>query len=162
MSEDLQERDVVLSLKPSFKFWYNMFPIVLTTIVVLILVAYLSFGLESPKISLTLLFWYFIIIVVVSPIFIFITKERFKRYYYKFYNDRLVFTDSFIDYSQKEITYINMQEVTMHQTFVQRFFDIGTIHIYTSAENGSRNGIYLQNIYNVKTNFELVKEVLKK
>ena len=48
----------------------------------------------------------------------------------------------------------------MAQTFIQRFFNLGSININTAAETGVNNGIIMRSIYNVKEIYIQIRKVV--
>ena len=47
----------------------------------------------------------------------------------------------------------------MRQTFIQRYFDLGSVILYTNAETGLGNGIFIKNISNVQEIYKQIKEI---
>ena len=48
----------------------------------------------------------------------------------------------------------------MRQSFVQRWFNIGNIVLYTNAETGIGNGIQIINVENVHDVYKQIKEIV--
>lgn len=78
---------------------------------------------------------------------------------YTFYNDRVVFRDSFLNVSEKELKYKNIREIAKRQTFIQRYFNIGNIVLFSNAETGFTSGVFMINIENVDDVYRKVKEI---
>ena len=71
-----------------------------------------------------------------------------------------IYKDSFINLAEKEVKYKNIREITMRQTFFQRLFNLGTIILFTNAETGFGNGIFINNVENVKDVYNQIKTVV--
>ena len=87
-------------------------------------------------------------------------KKQYENYNYDFYRTKVIYRDSFLNVSEKEVKYKYIREVTMRQTFVQRFFNIGNIILFTNAETGYGNGIYVHNVENVSDIYKKIKTII--
>lgn len=145
--ESIDDDTIQLSVTPTYK-WSYMSMSYIITFFILILV--LAIPLLFQSIILTIfavlvLFMLFGLIIGVSSAF---TRRQYNAYEYNFYKTKLIFKDTFLDLAEKEIKYKYIREITLRQTFFQRFFNLGHITLYTNAESGSSNGITLMNIEN--------------
>ena len=70
-----------------------------------------------------------------------------------------VFKDNFLNVAQKELKYVYIREIIKKQTFVQRWFNIGNIIMYSNAESGYTSGIALVNVENINEVYKKVKEI---
>ena len=50
----------------------------------------------------------------------------------------------------------------MSETLIQRLFKLGTIRMFTNAESGFSNGIFIMNVANSKEVYEKIKEIVNK
>ena len=48
----------------------------------------------------------------------------------------------------------------MRQTFIQRYFNIGNIVLFTNAETGLGNGIYIMNVEDVQDVYKNIKSII--
>ena len=48
----------------------------------------------------------------------------------------------------------------MRQTLFQRFFNLGNIVLYTNAETGYGNGIFIVNITDVQETYKKIKTII--
>jgi len=80
--------------------------------------------------------------------------------YYDFYKTKVIFQDSFLNKSEKEVKYKYIREVGMRQSFFQRFFGLGNIILYTNAETGYANGIMINNVENAEQVYKNIKELI--
>lgn len=88
-----------------------------------------------------------------------INKKQYKNYTYDFYKTKVIYKDSFLNVSEKEVKYKYIREITMRQTFIQRYFNLGNIVLFTNAETGFGNGIFIKNIENVQEIYKQIKEI---
>ena len=73
----------------------------------------------------------------------------------------LLIAFSFIlNLSEKEVKYKYIREVTMRQSFFQRFFNIGNIILFTNAETGYGNGINIVSVENVQDVYRNIKSII--
>lgn len=149
----MSEKNLKLLVKPSFKFGYYILPYIIIYLV-LITILYI----------ITLSFILCLILIVFCVLFlifkIFVLKTQYSCISYSFFDDKLVLRDSFFNVIEKDIRYKDIKEVTMAQTFIQRFFNLGSININTAAETGVNNGIIMRSIYNVKEIYIQIRKVV--
>ncbi|WP_342271781.1 PH domain-containing protein [Candidatus Tisiphia endosymbiont of Parasteatoda lunata] len=67
--------------------------------------------------------------------FCFICSLRFSYLFDEFIidKDKISYTNSFINYKQKNIKYEDIKEITLKQNFIQRWFELGIISMTTNA-----------------------------
>ena len=100
------------------------------------------------------------VMAVIYGISYIFSKKQYDNYTYDFYKTKVNYKDSFLNVSEKEVKYKYIREVTMRQTFIQRFFNIGNIILFTNAETGMGNGICIVNVANIQDVYKKVKEVI--
>ena len=159
IDKKILDTEVQLRVKSKFKFWYMILPYLsIYTIVILV------FSLIMSVISIDVGCWTFLIgfsiLVIVLLIKAALNKKQYDSFCYDFYKTKIAYRDSFLNLSEKEVKYKNIREVTMRQTFVQRYFNIGDIILRTSAESGYRNGINILNVENVQDVYKKVKSII--
>lgn len=157
--EKIEDNEIRLKVKPTFKFWYMMFPTV-CVFLMLVLMVVLPISAEEPEVGVGLCVIFFVVFAVITGIIVFFKSKQYKHLTYDFYATKAVFEDSFLNLAQKEVKYKYIREVTMRQSFVQRWFNIGNIILYTNAETGIGNGIQIINVENVHDVYKQIKEIV--
>jgi len=173
-------KEVLLEVRPTFKFTYIVLPKLLKELIVfipfIIMMIYFistmnrmtsSYGYSSSSIGLSA-FMPIILIFIGVPLLrilfvigkAFFDKKQYQNYVYTFYGDRVVFRDSFLNVSEKELKYRNIREITKRQTFIQRYFNIGNIVLFSNAESGFVNGVFMVHIEDVDDVYRKVKEII--
>ena len=158
--EKIDDNEVKLNVKPKFKFWYMMFPTVCLFLICM-LAFILPISAVDSAVALGLFFMALIFFAIVVGIIVFFKSKQYKHLTYDFYATKVIFEDSFLNLAQKEVKYKYIREVTMRQSFVQRWFNIGNIILYTNAETGVGNGIQIINVENVHDIYKKIKEIVK-
>ena len=157
--EKIDDNEVKLNVKPKFKFWYMMFPTVCLFLICM-LAFILPISAVDSTVALGLFFMALIFFAIVVGIIVFFKSKQYKHLTYDFYATKVIFEDSFLNLAQKEVKYKYIREVTMRQSFVQRWFNIGNIILYTNAETGVGNGIQIINVENVHDIYKKIKEIV--
>lgn len=81
--------------------------------------------------------------------------KRNKKCFYRFYNDKLVYCNTYFIRKIKQIKYSEMKEIRYSQGFIQSKFNLGEIYILTNG-NILNKIINFNNIPNVKKNYEKI------
>ena len=157
--EKVDDNEVKLKVKPIFKFWYMMFPTVITFLICILMVVVPS-SMAGPEVALGMFVVLFVIFALIVGIIVFFKSKQYKHLTYDFYSTKVIFEDSFLNLAQKEVKYKYIREVTMRQSFIQRWFNIGNIILYTNAETGIGNGIQIINVENVHDIYKQIKEIV--
>ena len=157
--EKVEDNEVKLKVKPKFKFWYMMFPTVCLFLMFALMVV-LPIGITEPEVGVGLCVMFFVIFAVITGIIVFLKSKQYKHLTYDFYTTKVIFEDSFLNLAKKEVKYKYIREVTMRQSFVQRWFNIGNIVLYTNAETGLGNGIQIINVENVHDIYKQIKDIV--
>ena len=152
----MEKDEIKMEIKPTFKLLYEFIQNNALTLVILIL-------LTIPIIQMKMILVYSIILVGYA-VFIILNlvykRFRYKGMNYIFYQDHLIYTDQFFHKNEIEIKYNDIKEIRYSQTFLERFFKIGTIIINTNSGNFLYNGIEIPKIDNLKENFDKMREVI--
>ena len=127
--EKVEDNEMKLKVKPKFKFWYMMFPTVITFLICILMVV-LPASMAGPEVALGLFVMFFVIFALIVGIIVLFKSKQYKHLTYDFYSTKVLFEDSFLNLAQKEVKYKYIREVTMRQSFVQRWFNIGNIICY--------------------------------
>lgn len=85
---------------------------------------------------------------------------QYKCLSYKFFNDHLIYEDSFLNQHRKNIEYVNIKEVEIRRTIADRILGYGIIVIYTSAEN-LNNGLVIYSIKNPQECYDKIQNIIK-
>ena len=157
--ETVDDNEVKLKVKPKFKFWYIMFSTIISFLICVLMVV-IPASTAGPEVALGLLVILFVFFALIVGIIVFFKSKQYKHLTYDFYATKVIFEDSFLNLAQKEVKYKYIREVTMRQSFVQRWFNIGNIILYTNAETGMGNGIQIINVENVHDVYKQIKEIV--
>lgn len=157
--EKVPDTEIQLQVKPFYSFGYMVLP---TLIGVLIFDLFMSLIMSMASIIAGLIMFLFIFLVasVILGIKVGINKKQYDHYTYDFYRTKVIYKDSFLNFSEKEVKYKYIREVTMRQSFIQRWFGLGTIILFTNAETGFGNGINIINIRNADDTYKKIKTII--
>ena len=158
-ADKVVDKDVQLHVKPTFSFGYMVLPSLLIFGVIILFISFISF-MASPTVGLGIFVISFGLLAVILGITTLINKKQYDNYSYDFYKTKVVYKDSFLNVSEKEVKYKYIREVTMRQTFIQRFFNLGNIILFTNAETGFGNGINIVNVKDVQDVYKSIKSVI--
>ena len=157
--EIIPDIDIQLRVQPSYKFGYRVAPaVIILGIFIIILGAMISMLNIIAGIAICLFITLINGLIIGIPEFL--NKKRYDNYYFDFYKTKIVYKDTFVNVSETEIKYKHISEISMRQTFIQKFFNIGNIVIVTSAETGVDSSIYIKDIENVEDIFKKVKKMV--
>lgn len=160
VKEKVVDDTVKLNIKPTFKFWYLAVPYLFIFLIISSMFLPILAIPNSTDIFVLVILGVFAIMVLVTLISIIITKKQYEAYNYDFYKTKVVYSDSFINISEKEVKYKYIREVVLRIGFFQRWFNIGTITLYTNAETGMGNGISIYNVENAEKLYKEIKELI--
>ena len=163
-TEKVEDNDIQLTVKPTFKFAYLVLPGLIIWLVLIAITAGImelsyseegvhGFGFMFGGIGL-------LIVLVIIAIKVAFQKRQYAHLTYDFYKTKVLFEDSFLNLQQKEVKYKYIREVTMRQSFIQRWFNLGNIILYTNAETGFDNGISITNVESVQDVYKKIKEII--
>lgn len=159
-AKNIQDTDILLRVKPNFKFSYMILPSYICWGVIILILG-LMLGIGSMEAGLSIIILGFIILSLILGIKAIIKKKQYNNYYYDFYKTKVIFRDSFLNLSEKEVKYKYIREITMNQTFIQRFFNLGNIILFTNAETGFGNGIFIINVENSQEVYKKIKTLIE-
>lgn len=158
-NDKILDTEIQLRVQPTFKFGYMVLPSLIVYIV-FILILGAMFMFLSPIAGVVVTIIGFVILAVAMGIKVAINKKQYDSYTYDFYKTKVIYKDSFLNLSEKEVKYKYIREVTMRQTFIQQYFNIGNIILYTNAETGFGNGIFIINVENVNDVYRQIKSII--
>lgn len=157
--EKISDTQIQLRVQPTFKFGYIVLPSLLVYSIFILIFSSIM-GIISASIGFKVFFVCIFIMAIIIGIKTAINKKQYECYCYDFYKTKVIYKDSFLNLSEKEVKYKYIREVTMRQTFIQRFFNIGNIVLFTNAETGFANGILIMNVENVQDVYRDIKNVI--
>ena len=161
-TEKILDNEVQLNVKPTFSLGYMTIPTIIIYWSIAIILAIILGILESRIATATIVvaIFGFIIYGLFGGIGLLFKKKQYDNYSYDFYKTKVVFQESFLNKSEKEVKYKYIREVAMRQTLFQRFFNLGNIVLYTNAETGYGNGIFIVNITDVQETYKKIKTII--
>lgn len=159
VKEKISDKEVQLNVKPTYKIGYMVLPYIITFIVLLVCIV-LPVSVGTDGIGILIAGMIFVIFAIIFGISYLFTKKQYDNYSYDFYKTKVIYRDSFLNVSEKEVKYKYIREVTMRQTIIQRIFNIGNVVLFTNAETGVGNGICIVNVENVQEVYKKIKDVI--
>lgn len=160
LKERIPDTEIQLRVKPSFKFGYMILPFLIIYGIFIIIIG-LIFSIMSIGIGIVVALICFVILALILGIKTVINIKQYDSFCYDFYKTKVIYKDSFLNLSEKEVKYRYIREVTMRQTFIQRYFNLGNIVLFTNAETGYGNGIYIMNVENVQDVYREIKSIIE-
>lgn len=157
--EKIDDKEVQLNVKPTYKIGYMILPYVFTFVILVACIGLPMLAI-SASVAIAVTGGTFIVMAIIFAIAAFFSKKQYDNYSYDFYKTKVIYRDSFLNVSEKEVKYKYIREVTMRQTFIQRFFNIGNIVLFTNAETGMGNGICIVNVENVQDVYKKIKTAI--
>ncbi len=156
------DKEVIYTVKPTYKAIYMLFPMFITFLIILGCLSPVAFIDSSSDVGMGVLTFFTIFFAVIILLQYIFTKKQYDAYEYNFYKTKIVYKDGFFNKSEKEVKYKHIREIVMSETLIQRLFKLGTIRMFTNAESGFSNGIFIMNVANSKEVYEKIKEIVNK
>lgn len=178
----MEEEGLIFKLSPSYNFIYELAmptgrkiakSLLLLMVFIIIYIAvtigknYIPLdGLEYMKdIDVIGIFNIVGIILIIIQFIVFISKTvlqivQYKSTRYSFYDDHMIYEDSFLNQHKKVIRYNNVREIEIRRMIWDRLNNSGVIIIYTNAENETSNGLILYSIKNTDYWYKKIDEVV--
>lgn len=182
MNENNNE-EILYQVKPRFNLVYEMFmptgrkikKSFLVTILMIIIEILLSLSTNYLDVlnvqilqNYTLLSILKLIVLLFSLVFaikfianVVIQKMQYNSISYTFFKDYMVYEDKFLNQRKKTIDYLNVKEIEIRRTVLDRILGFGIVIIFTSAENRKNNGMVIYGLKNPKEVYEKVSGVIK-
>lgn len=111
---------------------------------------------------LHIVFWVMMIVLFIRTIsHLLFQMLQYKYLSYTFYEDHMIYEDTFLNQHRKAIEYSNIKEVEIRRTVMDRVFGYGIIIIYTNAENAN-NGLVIYSIQDPQECYDRIQEILRK
>lgn len=156
---NVDDTKIQLKVKPTFKLGYIILPS-LIIILIISLIAFSASNIESFEVKLIIFLIIFVIMMIALIIKAFFTKKQYENSIFLFYKTKVIYKDSFLNLSEKEIKYKYIREIAMRQSFFQKYFNIGNIILFTNAETDSNNGICITDVQNVQAVYKKIKSII--
>ena len=156
---NIPDTEIQLNVKPTFSFGYMVLPSLIIWSIFIIIFSVIL-GVADVSVGIGIAVVCFIVLALILGIKTAINKKQYDSYSYDFYRTKVIYKDSFLNLSEKEVKYKYIREVTMRQTFIQRYFNIGNIILFTNAETGLGNGIFIVNVKNVQEVYKNIKSII--
>lgn len=160
--EKVVDDQVELNVKPTFRWGYMILPTLLVYFGIIIILSVFMLAIQ-PEAAIVVIMsglGLFIFYAIFWVIGLLVRKAQYANYSYDFYKTKVIYKDSFLNKSEKEVKYKYIREVAMRQSIFQRLFDLGSIILYTNAETGYGNGILIVNISNVQEVYKKIKTMI--
>ncbi|MBO5141738.1 MAG: PH domain-containing protein [Clostridia bacterium] len=155
VKEKIVDNEPVLVVKPKFKALYFMMASIITSIILILIITICSLG-EGFFISLIVA----AVILGVAGINVLFKKMQIKNMEYAFYRTKILYKDSFLNQTEKEVKYKHIREALLSRTVTDRIFGFGRIILFTNAESGFGNGILIPFVENSQETYNRIKDLL--
>lgn len=153
----MEKKDPKLVIKSEYNYLYEFLD--RNGITVLILIILLVIAIQANIISTYLvIIGMYLVFLVLSTIY---NKLKYKSNVYKFYDDKIMYTNSFINRETKRIKYEDIKEINVNQMFLQIPFKLGTIVIRTNSGGLFNSGILIFGVKNVNEAYEKVNKIIE-
>ncbi|MEI7474937.1 MAG: PH domain-containing protein [bacterium] len=165
----------IITLKPKFLFWPSFFARIPITIFITIWSTgffgiFGMFGLMGLKsvIGFEILpHWFSFVFagftaLVLSQFYsLYMDEKNYEKTRYLFYEDELVYYDSYWVIQEKCISYKNIIEVSLTKGIIQQQNNLGTIKLNTAAGcESSTSGILIKDIENPDKIYKTIKKLI--
>ena len=174
--------EVLYELKPTFNFIYELtmptgrkirsalMSIILAVAIKIILLFVKSYILGFNNEMINTIYNVcsgVMIIVIVVTIILFIARIIFqifeyKGMSYKFYEDCMISQNSFLNQTRKTIDYINIREVEIRRSIIDRIIGYGIIIIYTNADKAYGSATVLYAIKDTQKHYDEIEKIIYK
>lgn len=99
------------------------------------------------------------------PVWFYWKKLTYQNAYYDVQDDKIEYSESFLNAIEKEVFYERIIEVILKKSVVQRYFGLGTIVLQTHATSiqsgASGSGIKLMDLENSESAYKELKEKIR-
>ncbi len=145
-------------IKSEYNYVYEFLSRSGVTVIILLILLYISI-LAKILLTYILMLAIYILYLIVFTVY---NKLKYKANVYKFYDDKIIYTNSFINKQVKKLNYSDIREVNVGQTFLQRMFKIGTIMITVNSGNVLTNKIFIYGVKNLDEQYKKMEEIMMK
>lgn len=165
-------------INPKFNFIYeitmplgaklrrSMFMSIIFIIAMIVIkISNVQISLESININLdiaVILYWTCLFFAIIFLIKFFIDMAlkimQYNRISYSFFDDKVIYEDTFLNQQRKVVKYENIKEIEIRRTIWDRIIGFGIIIISTNAEGKRNSGLV---IYGISNPDEVYNEINK-
>ncbi|MDR0979264.1 MAG: PH domain-containing protein [Lachnospiraceae bacterium] len=148
---------LILELKPKYKISYGVLRRIWDILLFLVLMSVVitQIGMNIVVIASLVIF------IMMYMIYLIYTKIKYKKYYYRFYENKLLYRNSLWTRKGSEIPYSEIKEIKYFQGFTQKRFNIGDMQIATFSMNIFKKIIFIQFVENPKETYEKITQIFK-
>lgn len=124
------------------------------------------FTMENPEFTVIPFILMGMLCMVAFPMIIYFYRlKTYQHTEYKFYPDRLEYTEGFMTAVNKVVKYSQVAEVSLRRGIIQRKYDLGTIYLATRATAGEgknlQSGIKISDIRDSEKIYQRVKNIIQ-
>lgn len=172
----MEEEKLMYELSPKFNFVYELFmptgrkiknslvSSIIFTVLTILICSNIFGGIASYQSIIAPLKIVSIVATIFSYAFLVVTTllkiYQYKYITYKFYENHMVYEDTFLNQHKKNISYDNVKEVEIRRTIWDRILNFGVVIIHTNAENGRANGVVVYGIKNPDEKYKKIDEII--
>lgn len=153
----MEKREPKLVIKSEYNYLYEFLDRNAITVIILIILLYIAIQ-ANIILAYILMLGVYILFLILSTVY---NKLKYNANVYKFYEDKIIYTDSFIKKETKRIKFEDIKEITVNQTFLQRFFKLGTIIIRSNSGTFFNNGILIFGVKNVDEQYKKIEKIIE-
>ena len=175
-NKTIDSEEVLMKIKPTYKLSYSVIPALLLEILIcspcfILLIAAVINKIQktnmhnidfndiyAPIAVIFMIFIPMIAIIVSKAIF---EKKQFERAFFLFYHNKLVYNAGCENGTEQELEYKEITQISKAQTFIQKYYGLGTIYLYTDEGRKKSGVIILKSIKNVDIIYNKIKEIIK-
>ena len=97
----------------------------------------------------------------VPTVAIFIHKRTYDLTRYVFFSEDLEYYEGFWNVERKIINYQNITEVELKESFIQRLYHLGSIHVLVPSMNGKQSGILIADVKLPEKAYHFLQNVIR-
>ena len=174
--------EVLYELKPTFNFLYELvmptgrkirsalMSIILAIVIKVILIFSKSYilGFNNELINSIYNVCDILMILVIILIMIFFSARiifqilEYRGMSYKFYEDCMTSENTFLNQTRKTIDYINIREVEIRRSIIDRIMGFGIIIVYTNAEKAYGSATVIYAIKDTQRHYNEIEKIIYK
>lgn len=153
----MEKKEPKLVVKSEYNYLYEFLDRNGLTTVILLILLFISIKAQIIPQYLIMVGMY-VVFLILSTIY---NKLKYNANVYKFYDDKIIYKDSFINKETKRIKYSDIKEVRVNQMFLQIPFRLGTIVISTNSGKFFDNGILIFGVKNLNETYQKIDDILE-
>lgn len=151
-------REYVCSVYPRYSLLYDLIPGFQMTFILALLgvVAYIVY--EQKPYDTKYIYGAILVFLIVFMIKSMVTKFHNSKIAYHVYQDHLEYVDDYMGNQHHEITYENIIDLAIYQSFIGKILGFGTIAVYTNQQVSQ--GVILRSVHNVQEIYDDLKNLV--